>query len=175
MVGIFGSGSYFICRWKRPCSGRGCVGGGGQLDSRASVLQSRPRCVLTRAAAKAQSGSETLPRWGVLGSSLLGSGLSKQKPAQTSLFVEPPSLFISFRSGSSLGCGTLEWWLSLPQAGCVPPLPKRTCHASVSLYMAQPCRGDGERELGHFTWLCHWPESWTWKHATLVFALIRWV
>lgn len=38
------------------------MGGGGQLDLRASVLQSHPRCVLTHAAAKAQSVSERLPR-----------------------------------------------------------------------------------------------------------------
>lgn len=61
MVGIFGSGSYFICWWKRACSGEGAWGMDG-LHSCALVLQSHPRCILTHAAAKARSGSERLPR-----------------------------------------------------------------------------------------------------------------
>lgn len=60
MVGIFGSGSYFICWWKRACSGEDACGEG--LDLHSSMLQSHPRYIVTYAAAKARSGSERLLR-----------------------------------------------------------------------------------------------------------------
>lgn len=111
----------------------------------------------------------------------LGSGLSKQKPSQTTLSVEPPSICIPFRSSNSslcasLDCGILERRSFLLQGGCVPPLPKCTYHALVSLDVVWPSRCDGGRELGCFPWLCCCPERQTWKHTLLICCnKIRWV
>lgn len=105
--------------------------------------------------------------------------LSKSHPRPH--FLWSLHLFIHFRSSNpllcvSLGCGTMERCSFLPQAGSVPPLRKCTYHALVCLDVAWPSRGDGERELGCFPWLCCWLERRTWKHTSLICCnKIKWV